>query len=132
MTFIARTITPERSTTYMAPPITDQPTFASFLADHRRGRLHAELTEKLAELAAEVIAKGSSGKLTLTVAIGHGGEDQVEIADDVKLTLPKGKRGKAVWFATEQGSLSRQPPRQTTVEDEIEARRAEREAGGAS
>ena len=108
-----------------APTTHGPPTFASFLAEHRRGKLHAELGEKLAELSTEVIQKGKSGKITCTITISRVGEDQVDITDDVKLTLPKGERGKAVWFVdTETGGLTRQPPRQTTVEDELERRRA--------
>lgn len=134
MTFTAAPAAPiphERNSTRMPMLNTGPTTFSSFLSDHRRGRLANEVGEKLAELTAEVIEKGKTGELVIKLKVTRTGEDQVDIADDVTMKLPKGERGKAVWFADEHGTLSRQPPRQTTVEDEIEARRAEREGASA-
>jgi len=100
--------------------MSDVPTqrpFNGFLADQRGGALHAELTERLAEVTAAVIEHGKAGSLTLTIKISQqkGAERAVIVADDLKVKVPAPERGESLFFADEDGNLSRRDPRQPAL-----------------
>lgn len=90
--------------------------FAAFLTEHRRGALHAELSESLATLASAVLEHGKTGTLTMTVKL-HPNKDghTVTVSDDVKVLAPQGDRGASLWFADSRGNLSRKNPLQTEL-----------------
>ena len=90
--------------------------FNDTLVALRFGELHDDLTEALNELVKKVDVTQKSGKIVLTLAIKAGKGGQIEIADDLKLTLPKLEKATSILFATPEGNLQRQDPRQKTFE----------------
>lgn len=97
-----------------------QKAFAVFLQDLRDGRAHAELSGQLAELLAKVKETGKGGTLTLKLKIkpaGRGSDvDKVTIADAITLDLPKPERGEDFFWLTEDNDLTRNHPKQGSLE----------------
>lgn len=91
--------------------------FAAFVQEQRRGALHTELSEQLADLVHSCVETGKKGKLTLTIAVApmKGEEGVLTITDDVKVAAPKPDARPAIFFADEHGNLSRNDPRQTEL-----------------
>ena len=104
--------------------------FNDTLMQLRFGTLHDELTDNINELVTKVDQTQKGGKLVLTLTLKPGKGGQIEIADDIKLTLPKVEKGSSIMFATPEGNLQREDPRQKTfegirsVDAEIQARRS--------
>ena len=94
--------------------------YAVFLQDLRDGRAHAELSAQLAELIAKVKETGKAGALTFAIKIKpatRGADvDKVTITDTIKLDLPKPERGEDFFWLTEDNDLSRNHPRQASLE----------------
>jgi hypothetical protein len=94
--------------------------FAVFLQELRDGRAHAELSGQLAELLAKVKETGKGGTLTLKLKIKPSGRgtdvDKVTISDDIVLGLPKCERGEDFFWLTSDNDLSRNHPKQGSLE----------------
>jgi hypothetical protein len=94
--------------------------FAVFLQDLRDGRAHAELSHQLAELLAKVKETGKGGALKLTIKIKpatRGGDvDKVTISDAITIELPKPERGEDFFWLTDDNDLSRNHPKQISLE----------------
>lgn len=94
--------------------------FAVFLQELRDGRAHAELSGGLDELLAKVKETGKGGTLTLKLKIkpaGRGSDvDKVVIADAITVDLPKPERGEDFFWLTENNDLSRNHPKQGSLE----------------
>ncbi|WP_342640914.1 hypothetical protein [Rhodoligotrophos ferricapiens] len=86
--------------------------FSAILAELDHGRVHDELTEKLADLADAVRDTRKAGTVTLTLTVKPNGERSVEITDSIKAKLPEGDKAKSLFFVDEHGNLSRRDPRQ--------------------
>ncbi len=87
--------------------------FAAFIHEQRGGGLHGELTEALADLVLAVTEHGAKGTLQLQVIVAPNKDGAtVTVSDKIKLTMPEGERGAAIFFADEDGNLTRQNPRQ--------------------
>jgi hypothetical protein len=103
--------------------------FNDTLVQLRFGELHDELTDAMNELVRKVDTTQKSGKIVLTLTMKAGKGGQLEIADDLKVTLPKVEKATSILFATPEGNLQRQDPRQKTfegirsVEQEMEQRK---------
>jgi hypothetical protein len=104
----------------MKDPLMAQKAFAVFLQDLRDGRAHSELSSMLGELLAKVKETGKGGALSLSIKIKPAGRgqdvDKVTISDEVKLTLPKPERGDDFYWLTEDNDLSRNHPKQGSLE----------------
>jgi hypothetical protein len=101
-------------------------TFGSWVAEQRQGALHAELTEKLAELTAACVELEKKGTLTLKITV-EPQKDKVTlfVTDDVKVAAPVADRPSALYFADADGSLRREDPRQMKLPlREVPPRRA--------
>jgi hypothetical protein len=94
--------------------------FAVFIQDLRDGRAHAELSGQLEELIAKVRETGKAGGITLKIKIKpatRGGDvDKVTITDAITVDLPKPERGEDFFWVTDNNDLSRNHPRQQTLE----------------
>ncbi len=94
--------------------------FAVFLQDLRDGRAHAELSGQLEELITKVKETGKAGGLTLKIKIkpaSRGGDvDKVTVSDQIAVDLPKPERGEDFFWLTDDNDLSRNHPRQQTLE----------------
>lgn len=103
--------------------------FNDTLVQLRFGELHGELTDAINEIVTKVATTQKAGKLTLTLAFKAGKGGQIEIVDELKVTLPKEEKGSTIMFATPEGNLQRQDPRQQTfegirsVDQELQARK---------
>jgi hypothetical protein len=88
--------------------------FAQFLQEARKGGLHTELSDELADLVHACVETGKKGKLALTVTVVPAKDEDgtVQITDDVKVTVPKPDARPSVFFADDHGNLSRTNPRQ--------------------
>ena len=97
-----------------------QKAFAVFLQDLRDGRAHSELSGQLAELLTKVRETGKAGAITLKVKIkpaGRGADvDKVVISDAITVELPKPDRGEDFFWLTEDNNLSRNHPKQGSLE----------------
>lgn len=92
-----------------------QKRFTDILSDIRNGDVIAELTEQLRDVVTRVRETGRPGSLTLTLKVKNaskGAGAALVIEDDVKVKLPTAERGTTVLFATEDGQLQRNDPRQ--------------------
>lgn len=91
--------------------------FAVFLMEHARGRSHDELSAALRALVLAVSETGKPGSLTYSVKIKPQAkvEGAVLIADSIKSSLPEFDRPESIFFATDQGDLTRTDPRQSAL-----------------
>ena len=94
--------------------------FAVFLQDLRDGRAHSELSGQLADLLAKVKETGKAGGITLKIKIKpatRGGDvDKVTVSDQITVDLPKPERGDDFFWLTDDNDLSRNHPRQQSLE----------------
>jgi hypothetical protein len=94
--------------------------FANFLQDLRDGRAHSELSAHLGELITAIKDTGKGGSLTLTIKMkpaSRGSDiDKVTITDSIKVDLPKPERGSDFFWLTDENDLSRNHPRQGSLE----------------
>lgn len=92
--------------------------FASFLQEQSGGQLHDELSTKLHDLIEAIRETGKAGSLSLKIDIkpiaGTDGRT-LTVTDTVAAKLPKTERPKSIFFATDDGNLSRTDPRQPVI-----------------
>lgn len=91
-------------------------TFGEVLQDLRYGTLHDELTEKMQEVVNACINTGKTGSLTLQIKLKPGKSGELEITDTIKSTVPELEKGGSIMWATPEGNLQREDPRQMTIE----------------
>lgn len=89
-----------------------QKPFNLFLPEMRFGETVAELTERMAELVAAVGNTNKVGSLTLTINLKPAGGGAIEITDEIRAKIPELPRGTSLFFATPEGNLQRNDPRQ--------------------
>lgn len=89
--------------------------FTGFIQEQRRGALHQELSEALAETVAAVTEFGKKGKIVLTLEISSEGDQMVKIRDGLKVTKPEGEKGASLFYTDGNGFVSRTDPRQTEL-----------------
>lgn len=99
------------------PEPLDEPTvrlFGDWLAEQRKGVLHAELSDALNELVAAVGQTGRGGDLILKVRVKPAAKmsGAVVVTDDVVVKKPAGDRGDALYFIDKHNNLSRENPDQ--------------------
>ncbi len=95
--------------------------FISLVADMRNGAVVMDLNAKFQEVLKAVLETAGKGELTVKFTIqpsklGMGGAViEVETEHDVKLKRPELKVGKAVFFVTKEGDLTRDDPAQAAM-----------------
>ncbi len=90
--------------------------FPDTLRQIRYGALQDELTEALNALVAECTKTNKTGELVLKIKLKPNPAGQVEVLDDLTVKLPKPVRGTSIFFATPEGNLMRDDPRQQQLE----------------
>jgi hypothetical protein len=96
-------------------PMTD---LLGLLSDMRNGAVISDLNRKFNDLVAGVLDTGKGGKMVITLSIapqkfGMGGVVlEVSAEHKVKLEIPELAIGSAVFFATDDGVLTREDPNQ--------------------
>jgi hypothetical protein len=101
-------------------------TFNDTIAALRYGTLADELTAKLRELVGACSASGRAGTLARTIKLKPGKGGQIEVLDELKVTLPKEEKGTTLLFATPDNALQREDPRQLSLDG---LRTVDRETG---
>jgi hypothetical protein len=89
--------------------------FTDTLNSLRFGSLTDELTDKLEELLQKCVSAHKGGTLTLKLILKPGNAGQIEITDDVTISVPKENKGTSIMFATPEGALQREDPRQQSL-----------------
>lgn len=97
--------------------------FLEFIQTFRRGELLAEGDDKLAELIEAISRTGSSGSLSLKMSIKVNKAGQLEITPDLTIKKPTRTLGVGIYYANDEGRLSRRDPKQMDIEDEIARQR---------
>lgn len=90
--------------------------FTDTLNALRFGTLTDDLTKALNELTQKVADTGRSGDLTLKLSLKPGKGGQIEVFDDIRVKAPKEERGSSIMFASPEGNLMREDPRQMQIE----------------
>lgn len=92
--------------------------FADWLREQAAGRTHDELSEALAEVTAAVKDTGKKGSITLTISITplKNGGGALTVSDAVKKAVPQHDRRTTVFYADNDGNLTRDDPMQPTFE----------------
>ncbi|QYG07151.1 hypothetical protein [Janthinobacterium sp. PAMC25594] len=97
-----------------------QRAFAVFLQELRDGRTHIELTTALADLLGKVKDTGKAGSITLQIGVKPAGKgadvDKVVIMDKITTKLPTPERGEDFYWLTDDNDLSRNHPKQSTLD----------------
>lgn len=90
--------------------------FTDTLNTLRFGTLNDDMSQALQELTNKCADTGKAGTLTLTLSLKPGKGGQIEVFDEIKLKLPKEEKGSTLMFATPEGNLQREDPRQLKIE----------------
>lgn len=86
--------------------------FTDVIRDMRFGEMLDELDCDLNQLVTAVESTGKSGTLTITMTLKPSSSGAIEVTDAVKVKLPKLAKGSSLFFATPEGNLVRNNPRQ--------------------
>lgn len=88
----------------------------SILMVQDKGRLFNEAQERLAEVVKAVVLTGKAGKISISLTIQPGADETVVISGDVVPKAPKKSAGGSTYYLGEDGTLSREDPRQAEFE----------------
>jgi hypothetical protein len=97
--------------------------FLEFMQSFRRGQLLHEADEHLEKMVTAMIETGGDGKLVIEPPFKRNKAGQFECTPKVTAKLPQRQMGTGIYFADDDGRLSRRDPNQMDIEDEIERRR---------
>jgi hypothetical protein len=88
--------------------------FLTVLQTHRGAGVLSDASDALAQLVAAVQATGKPGTITLTLKISPAsrGNAAVVLGDRIVAKVPQTAAEESFWFATEDGRLLRDDPRQ--------------------
>lgn len=98
--------------------------FLEFINSFRRGELLSEADGLLAEVIGAMQATGGNGEITLKLPFKFNKAGQIECSPQITAKRPRREMGVGIYFATDDGRLTRRDPNQLDMLDEIEARRA--------
>ena len=97
--------------------MTGKKPFNDTIVSLRYGTLHDELTEALNKLTVDVTRTGKVGALTLSIKLKPtNNSGQIEVIDDLKITTPKETKGTTIMFATPENNLTREDPKQLSID----------------
>lgn len=104
-------------------PRADDLTFLEFLNTFRRGTLIERLDDMLSEVLTAMNETGGDGSITLTLPLKRNKGGQIECTPKLKAERPRPAMGTGIYYATEDGRLTRSDPGQMDMLDELEPRR---------
>lgn len=82
------------------------------LGRHDGGALIENADEMAAQVARDVIRYGQKGSVTITLTFAPNGEGTaIKLSAAVKSTAPKRPQGEAFYWVTDDGGLTRTPPK---------------------
>jgi hypothetical protein len=107
----------------------DQSFFSTWLAQHRRGELDAEIALALDDVTRAAQATGKPGSIQIVLTVKPNPHaDSVILVDEIKVKTPQPDRPAAIYYVGDDGRLQRDDPTQTRFFDE-QLRRADPETG---
>jgi hypothetical protein len=89
--------------------------FTDVLRDMRYGETLDELGEEFNKLVQAVENTGRAGELTLSIKLKPSTAGAIEVTDLVKVKMPPQQKGTSLFFATPEGNLMRNDPRQKEI-----------------
>lgn len=102
----------------------DELNFLTFLQGFRRGELIAEAEAIMTEVVEAVRDTGGKGELNLKIPLKMNDAGQIECVPVLTMKKPRRPMGTGIYFATDDGKLSRRDPAQMDMLDEIGPRRS--------
>ncbi len=91
--------------------------FGVVVQEARAGVLHRELSEQFANLVAACREHGKKGSLTLVFSVAPNKDGAtIHLTDDIRVKAPKGESLPTLFFADEDGNVTRRDPRQPEIE----------------
>ena len=88
--------------------------FQDVLTDLDEGKVHEQLTAQLPDLVKRVMETGKAGTITLTLRVKK--ENRMAVVNaDVKVKLPAPATDSTLFYATEDGVLRRDDPKQPVL-----------------
>ena len=97
--------------------------FPEFLQTFRRGDLMQQADAKLQQVIEAMRETGGNGTLTIKLPFKMNKAGQIECTPSVDAKIPTKPMGTGIYYASDDGRLSRRDPNQLDIEDEIERRR---------
>lgn len=97
--------------------------FLELVQSFRRGELLNQADRQLAKVIEAMADTGGDGSLTITIPLKFNKAGQIEVTPKVTSKVPQKAIGTGIYFADDDGRLSRRDPNQMDIEDEIERRR---------
>lgn len=82
----------------------------------RYGTLHDDLTNEFNHLVNTCASTGKMGELHLKLKLKPGKGGQIEVIDEIVVKSPKEDNGTTIMFATPEGNLVREDPRQLQID----------------
>lgn len=98
--------------------------FLEFIQSFRRGELLETGDQKLNELIEAIRETGGNGSLTMKITLKTNKAGQIEAVPDIAIKKPQRSMGTGIYFATDDGRLTRRDPNQMDFEDELAPRRS--------
>ncbi|WP_432846015.1 hypothetical protein ACQPXB_36080 [Amycolatopsis sp. CA-161197] len=89
--------------------------FGTFLLQHAKGRTHDELSQALQDVVLACRETGKAGSITLKLTVKALDDQAFEVVDAISIKAPQGARPKSIWFATDDGELTRDNPHQLAL-----------------
>lgn len=97
--------------------------FLELLQTFRRGELLQQGDEQLEKVIGAIAETGGDGKLVIEMPFKLNKAGQIECTPKITSKVPQRPMGTGIFFADDDGRLSRRDPRQMDIEDEIDRRR---------
>lgn len=98
--------------------------FLEFMQTFRRGELLTEGDDKLTDLVSAMREHGEGGSMTISLKFKMNKAGQFECIPSITTKKPTRALGTGIYFASDEGRLTRRDPNQMDIEDEIERRRS--------
>lgn len=98
-------------------------TFIGFLQSNRRGEIPSEADAAMTDILAALREFGGKAKMTLTLNFSFTKSGQIEIKPDFKVEKPRRAMSSGLYFADDDGNLTRTDPKQDDWVDDLSDRR---------
>jgi hypothetical protein len=89
--------------------------FTDVIRDMRYGETLDELSEEFNKLVQSVESTGRAGEMTFQIKLKPSTAGAIELTDLIKVKLPAPQKGTSLFFATPEGNLLRNDPRQADI-----------------
>ncbi len=98
--------------------------FLEFMQSFRRGELLREGDQQLSKVIEAMHATGGDGEINIKLPYKLNKAGQIECTPKLTAKIPQRPMGTGIYFADDEGRLTRRDPNQYDIEDEIERRRS--------